>query len=45
MQLTIRELAELIDRIDRQETEKMVREFSDIRQRHHMRRKNERDCR
>ena len=40
VELTIRELAELLDRIDRHDTEQIAREFSDSRQRHHMRRKN-----
>ncbi|MFF0284100.1 hypothetical protein ACFYSW_27715 [Rhodococcus aetherivorans] len=40
VEVTIRELAELLDRIDRHDDQLMAREFADRRQRHHMRRKN-----
>ncbi|MHC6215284.1 hypothetical protein [Rhodococcus ruber] len=40
VEVTIHELAELLDRIDNHECQLMAREFSASRQAHHMRRKN-----
>ncbi|ETT27677.1 hypothetical protein RAJCM14343_1759 [Rhodococcus aetherivorans] len=40
VEVTIRELAELLDRIDHHQDQLMAREFAASRQAHHMRRKN-----
>ncbi|MEE2034657.1 hypothetical protein [Rhodococcus chondri] len=40
VEVTIHELAELLDRIDRHQDQRMAGEFFASRQRHHMRRKN-----